>query len=163
MVEKKVKAIPYGYHVVTPYLTVRDAAQAIEFYKKAFGAEERVRMPGPDGKIMHAELRLGDSVIMLGEENLAMSSPSPASLGGTASGIMIYCEDVDQAFDRALRSGAKAIMPPADMFWGDRYGQLVDPFGHKWSIGTHVKDMSPDEMKKAQDAWMKEQAHAKKG
>ncbi len=153
----KVKAIPDGYHVVTPYLTVRNAGQAIDFYKKAFGAEESVRMDSPDGKVMHAEIRIGDSVVMLGDENPQMGSNSPQTLGGTTAGLMIYCENVDQAFERAGQAGAKAISPPMDMFWGDRYGQLSDPFGHKWSIGQHVKDVSPEEMAKAQEAWMKQQ------
>jgi PhnB protein len=154
----QVKAIPQGYHVVTPYLTVRNAAQAIEFYKKAFGAQETVRMDSPDGKVMHAEIRIGDSVVMLGDENPQMGSNSPQTLGGTTAGLMIYCENVDQAFERAVSAGAKAIAPPSDMFWGDRYGQLSDPFGHKWSLGQHIKDVSPEEMAKAQREWMKQQA-----
>jgi PhnB protein len=157
----KVKAIPDGYHVVTPYLTVRNAAQAIDFYKKAFGAEQTVRMDSPDGKVMHAEIRIGDSVIMLGDENPQMGSNSPQTLGGTTAGLMLYSENVDQAFDRAVKAGAKSLSPPADMFWGDRYGQLVDPFGHKWSIGQHIRDVSPEEMAKAQEAWMKQQMQQK--
>jgi PhnB protein len=157
----KVKAIPDGYHVVTPYLTVRDAAQAIDFYKKAFGAEQTVRMDSPDGKVMHAEIRIGDSVVMLGDENPQMGSNSPQTLGGTTAGLMIYSENIDQAFDRAIKAGAKAISPPADMFWGDRYGQLVDPFGHKWSLGQHIRDVSPAEMVKAQEEWMKQQQEQK--
>ena len=157
----KVKAIPDGYHVVTPYLTVRNAAQAIDFYKKAFGAEQTVRMDSPDGKVMHAEIRIGDSVIMLGDENPQMGSNSPQTLGGTTAGLVIYSENVDQAFDRAVKAGAKSLSPPADMFWGDRYGQLVDPFGHKWSLGQHIRDVSPEEMAKAQETWMKQQQQQK--
>jgi len=157
----KVKAIPEGYHVVTPYITVRNAAQAIEFYKKAFGAEEKLRMPGPDGKIMHAEIRIGDSVIMLGDENPQMGSHSPQTLGGATGGLMIYCEDVDQAFERATKAGAQSVMPPADMFWGDRYGTVADPFGHKWSLGQHIKDMTPADMVKAGQEWMKQQPQQK--
>jgi PhnB protein len=157
----KVKAIPDGYHVVTPYLTVRNAAQAIDFYKKAFGAEQTVRMDSPDGKVMHAEIRIGDSVVMLGDENPQMGSNSPQTLGGTTAGLMIYCDNVDQAFERAVQAGAKAISPPTDMFWGDRYGQISDPFGHKWSIGQHTKDVSPEEMAKAQEAWIKQQQQQK--
>jgi PhnB protein len=153
----KVKAIPEGYHVVTPYLTVRNAAQAIDFYNKAFGAEQTVRMDSPDGKVMHAEIRIGDSIIMLGDENPQTGSTSPQTLNGSTAGIMLYCENVDQAFERAVKAGAKATMPPADMFWGDRMGNLVDPFGHKWSLGQHVRDVSPAEMAQAQQEWMKQQ------
>jgi PhnB protein len=157
----KVKAIPDGYTAVTPYLTLRNAAAAIEFYKKAFGAEEHVRMAGPDGKIMHAEIRIGGAIVMLGEENPEMGGYSPQALNGTTAGLMVYTENVDQAFERAVKAGAKAITPPADMFWGDRYGNLVDPFGHKWSLATHVRDVSPEEMQKAQAEWMKQQAQHK--
>jgi PhnB protein len=154
----KVKAIPDGYHTVTPYLTVRGAAQALAFYRQAFGAEETFRMDGPDGKIAHAEFRIGGSVIMLGEENVDMGAHSPQSLNGTTAGVMVYTENVDQLFDRAVKAGAKALMPPTDMFWGDRYGNLIDPFGHKWSLATHVRDVTPEEMQKAQAEWMKQQA-----
>jgi len=157
----KVKAIPEGYHVVTPYLTLRNAAQAIEFYKSAFGAEQTVRMDGPDGKVMHAEIRIGDSVVMLGEESPQMGNNSPQTLGGTTAGLMIYSENVDQAFERAVKAGAKAVTPPTDMFWGDRYGTLTDPFGHKWSLGQHIRDVPPEEMAKAQEEWMKQQQQSK--
>jgi PhnB protein len=159
----KVKAIPEGYHVVTPYLTVRGAAQAIEFYQKAFGATPSVVMPSPDGKIMHAEIRIGDSVVMLADENPQMGNNSPQTLGGATAGIMLYTENVDQAFERAVKAGATAQMPPADMFWGDRFGSLVDPFGHKWSMATHIRDVSPDEMKKAQKEWEQSMAAQQKG
>lgn len=141
-----VKAIPDGYHTLTPYMTVRDAARAIEFYKQAFGAVEKGVMKGPDGKVMHAELRIGDSLFMLADEFPQYGSLSPLSTGGSGMGLHIYVEDVDSAFDRAVKAGAKTEMPVTDMFWGDRYGKLADPFGHKWSIATHKRDMSREEM-----------------
>ncbi|HVI10270.1 MAG TPA: VOC family protein [Candidatus Binatia bacterium] len=144
-----VKPIPEGFHSVTPYMTVRDAARAIEFYKQAFGAEERGVMKSPDGKVAHAQIRIGDSIIMLGDEFPEMGALSPLSTGGAGMGLHIYLDDVDTAFDRAIKAGCKVEMPLADMFWGDRYGKLADPFGHKWSIGTHKKDMSMDEMTEA--------------
>jgi PhnB protein len=153
---------PPQYHTVTPYLTVKRTSQAIDFYTKAFGAEELYRMEGPGGTVMHAELRIGDSVVMLGEESTDAGAISPQTLGGSPAGLHIYVADCDQAYARALKAGATAFQAPQDMFWGDRYGQLKDPFGHRWSIATHVKDMSPEEMKKAQDAWMKEAAQAQK-
>jgi PhnB protein len=141
-----VKPIPEGYHTLTPYMTVRDAAKAIAFYKQAFGATEKGVMNGPDGKIMHAELRIGDSIFMLADEFPQFGSLSPQSTGGSGMGLHIYAEDVDAAFDRAVKAGATVEMPVSDMFWGDRYGKLADPFGHKWSIATHKRDMSVDEM-----------------
>jgi PhnB protein len=138
-----VEAIPKGYHTITPYMTVRDAARAIEFYKQAFGAVERGAMKAPDGKIVHAELLIGDSIIMLADEFPQFGSLSPQSTGGAGMGLHIYLEDVDSAFDRAVE------MPVADMFWGDRYGKLADPFGHKWSIGTHKRDATMEEMEQA--------------
>jgi PhnB protein len=149
-----VEAIPKGYHTVTPYLTVRDAARAIEFYKQAFGATERGVMKGPDGKIMHAELMIGDSILMLADEFPEFGALSPQSTGGTSTGLHIYVKDVDSAFDRALKAGGSVEMPVSDMFWGDRYGKLKDPFGHKWSIATHTADLSADEMKKGMDEAM---------
>jgi uncharacterized glyoxalase superfamily protein PhnB len=149
-----VKAVPEGYHTITPHLTVRDAKRAIEFYKQAFGAVAKGAMPGPDGKIMHAEVRIGDSIIMLADEFPEFGSLSPQTTGGSGTGLHIYIEDVDAAFDRAVKAGATVEMPVADMFWGDRYGKLKDPFGHKWSIGTHTKDMSMDEMHKGMDEAM---------
>ena len=141
-----VQAIPDGYRSLTPYLRCRDAAAAMDFYKKAFGAEEIARMPGPSGKIMHGEMRIGDSMLMLGEENTQMKMHSPASLGGSATGLHIYVNDVDKAFARAVSAGCTVAMPLMNMFWGDRYGKLVDPFGHEWSIATHVEDVPPEEM-----------------
>jgi len=151
-----VKAIPIGYHSITPYMTVRDAAKAIEFYKQAFGAVEKGVMKGPDGKVMHAELIIGDSIFMLGDEFPEFGALSPQSTGGAGMGLHIYTEDVDSAFDRAVKAGARVEMPVADMFWGDRYGKLADPFGHKWSIGTHKKDMSMAEIEEAQQEFMKQ-------
>ena len=149
-----VKPIPEGYHTLTPYLTVRDAVRAIEFYKQAFGAQERGVMKGPDGKVMHAELKIGDSIIMLGDEFPEYGALSPQSTGGAGMGLHIYIDGVDAAFDRAVKAGARVDMPVSDQFWGDRYGKLTDPFGHKWSIGTHTKDMSADEMKRSMDEAM---------
>jgi PhnB protein len=145
---KKVPAIPPGYHSLTPFLTLRNTAKAIEFYKKAFGAKERSRMPGPGGSVMHAELVIGDSSIMMGDEMPQMGSKSPETLGGSAAGLMIYTTNVDALFAKATAAGATVEMPPMDMFWGDRYARLVDPFGHKWAIGTHIEDVSPKEMNK---------------
>ena len=149
-----VQAIPKDYHTITPYMTVRDAARAIEFYKQAFGAKEKGVMKGPEGKVMHAELVIGDSIIMLADEFPEFGSLSPQSTGGSGTGLHIYIEDVDSAFDRAVKAGAAVEMPVADMFWGDRYGKLRDPFGHKWSIGTHKADLSMEEMKKGMDETM---------
>jgi uncharacterized glyoxalase superfamily protein PhnB len=147
-----VKPVPDGYHTLTPFLTVRDATKAIEFYKQAFGAEVRGGvMKGPDGKVMHAELKIGDSIIMLSDEFPDFNCLSPQAIGGSATGLHIYLDGVDAAFDRAVKAGAEVEMPVMDQFWGDRYGKLKDPFGHKWSIGTHVKDLSMDEMKKGMD------------
>jgi PhnB protein len=146
-----VKPIPDGYHTLTPYLTVRNAVRAIEFYKQAFGAKERGVMKGPDGKVMHAELMIGDSIFMLADEFPEFGSLSPESVGGTPMGLHIYVDGVDTAFDRAVKAGAQVEMPVMDQFWGDRYGKLKDPFGHKWSIATHTKDLSADEMKRSMD------------
>ena len=149
-----VQAVPKGYHSITPFMTVRDAAHAIEFYKQAFGAKEKGIMKGPEGKVMHAELVIGDSTIMLADEFPEFGSLSPQSIGGSGTGLHIYIEDVDSAFDRAVKAGATVEMPVDDMFWGDRYGKLRDPFGHKWSIGTHKADLSMEEMKKGMDEAM---------
>jgi len=149
-----VKPIPEGYHTLSPYFTVRDAVRAIEFYKQAFGAQERGLMKGPDGKVMHAELKIGNSIVMLADEFPEFGAVAPESGGNTSMGLHIYVDNVDQAFDRAVKAGAKVEMPVSDQFWGDRYGKLRDPFGHKWSIATHVKDMSADEMKRSMDEAM---------
>jgi PhnB protein len=143
------KPIPDGYRTVTPYITVKGAAQAIEFYKRAFGAQEHERMTGPDGKtVMHGEIKIGDSIVMLADEMPQMGCRSPQTLGGCTGYIFLYVPDVDAAFKRAVEAGAKATMPPADMFWGDRFGTVEDPFGHQWGLGTHKEDLSPEEVRK---------------
>jgi PhnB protein len=151
---EKVKAVPTGFHTLTPHLTVRDADKALEFYKNAFGAEILHVARMPDGKVMHAGLRVGDSMLMLNEEFPEYGGVSPLSIGGTGVTIHIYTEDVDAAFNRAVAAGAQVRMPLMDQFWGDRYGMVADPFGHKWSIATHIKDMSPEEMQRAQEEAM---------
>jgi PhnB protein len=149
-----VKPVPDGYHTLTPALTVRDAARAIEFYKQAFGAKERGVMKGPDGKIMHAELTIGDSIVMLTDEFPEFGCLSPQSIGGSAMSLHIYLDGVDAAFNQAVNAGAEVEMPVMDQFWGDRYGKLKDPFGHKWSIATHTKDLALDEIKHGMDEAM---------
>jgi PhnB protein len=149
----KIQAIPKGYHTVTPSLTVAGAARAIDFYKKAFGAEEIMRFPGPDGKLMHAEIRIGDSVVMLGDEMPDHGAKGPKSIGGTSVGFFIYGENVDAAWKRAVDAGGKEVMPLADQFWGDRAGCIEDPFGHRWWLGQHVKDLTPDEIRKNAEAF----------
>jgi len=145
--ETKVAAIPRGYHSVTPHLTVRGAAEAIDFYKRAFGARERGRMPGPDGKtIMHAEVQIGDSIVFLADEFPDMGCRAPQTLGGTTGTLHIYVKDVDRAFQRAVAAGAEVRMPVTDMFWGDRYAKVADPFGHEWGLGTHKEDLSAREI-----------------
>ena len=139
---------PEGYHSLTPYLTMRDAAKAIDFYKKVFDAKEHMRMPAPGGKIGHAELQIGDSVIMLADE--CSEGKSPAALGGTPVGLMFYLPDVDATFKLALAEGATVQRPVQDQFYGDRSGSIVDPFGHIWHLATHVEDVSPEEMEKRQ-------------
>ena len=152
--ENQVKSIPDGFHTATPYLTVSDAGRAIEFYKKAFGAQEISRMEGPPGKIGHAEIKIGDSIVMLSDEMPGSSGRSPRSLGGTTVNIFLYVKDVDSAFNQAVAAGAKSEMPVADMFWGDRFGKLVDPFGHSWSMATHKEDVAPEEIRKRGQAAM---------
>jgi PhnB protein len=142
------QSIPKGFHTVTPHLVCRDAAKAIEFYQKAFGAEPRRAHYMPDGKIMHAEIRIGDSIIMLGEEAPSWGVLSPQSLGNTTTVIHLYTDDVDALFQKATAAGCTAAMPVMDQFWGDRYGQVVDPFGHKWSLATHKEDVSEEEVEK---------------
>jgi PhnB protein len=141
----QVKKIPDGMHTVTPHLVCAGAAQAIEFYKKAFGAEEMHRLPGDDGKLMHAAIRIGDSVVMLTDENLEWGALGPTALKGSPVTIHLNVEDVDAFAARAVKAGAKITMPVADMFWGDRYGKLEDPFGHQWSVATHVRDVDPSQ------------------
>jgi PhnB protein len=150
-----IKAIPEGYRTATPYLIVRGAAEAIEFYKRAFGATEMLRMADPQGRVGHAEIRIGDSVIMLADEHPAMGYRGPRSLGGSSVSILLYLDDVDAVFDRAVKAGAKALRPVANQFYGDRSGTLEDPFGHVWTIATHVEDVAPEELKRRADAAMK--------
>jgi PhnB protein len=145
---KAVKSIPSGYHTATPYLTLNECARAIDFYKKAFGAQEKMRMEGPHGKIGHAEIQIGDSVIMLADEMPDGGGRAPKSLGATTAGIFLYVNDVDSSFKQAVDAGAKTDMPPTDMFWGDRFGKLTDPFGHAWYMATHKEDVAPEEMRK---------------
>ncbi len=144
----KVKPIPDEYPQVTPYLSVDGAGAAIGFYVTVFGATERMRMPGPDGKIGHCELQIGDAMIMVADEFPGMGAPSPRTVGGTPVTISVYVEDVDDVFDRAVKAGAKALRPVEDQFYGDRSGQFEDPFGHRWNVATHVEDVPPDEMAK---------------
>ena len=143
--KKKVSPIPKGYAVLTPYLAIRGAAEAIEFYKKAFGAKERMRMNGPDGKVGHAELLIGGCVVMMADEFPGMNT-SPSTLNGTSVNMMIYVKDVDASFQKALELGAKPVFPPMDKFYGDRMGAITDPFGHVWCLATHIEDVPPKEM-----------------
>lgn len=143
-----VNPIPEGYPRVSPYLYVNGANEALDFYAKVFGAAERARMPGPEGKILHAELEVGDSIIMLSDEFEQFGNRSPKSIGGTPVLISLYVEDVDDTFNRAVEMGAKSIQPVQDQFYGDRSGQFEDPFGHRWSVASHVEDVSPEEMAK---------------
>ena len=144
---KKVQGIPKGYHTLTPSLCVAGAAQAIDFYKRAFGAEELMRYPTPDGKIMHAEIKIGDSIVMLGDEMPEHGAKSPRSYGGTPVGFFFYLENVDSAWKRAVDAGAVVAVPLADQFWGDRTGCLEDPFGHRWWLAQRVQELSPDELR----------------
>lgn len=149
------KPIPAGYHSVTPYLIIKGAADAIEFYKRAFGATESMRMQGPDGKIGHAEIRIGDSVVMLADEHPDMGSRSPQSLGGAGVSLVVYVEKVDETFQRAVAAGAKELRPVANQFYGDRSGTLQDPFGHVWTVSTHVEDIVPEEMRRRSEEFLK--------
>jgi PhnB protein len=144
-----VKRVPDGMHTVTPYLVCAGASDAIAFYKKAFGATELMRLPTPDGKLMHSAIRIGDSVIMLNDEFPEMGSLGPKSRQGTSVTIHLCVEDADEWFARAVKAGATVKLPLQDMFWGDRYGQIEDPFGHNWSIATHIRDLTPDEIQEA--------------
>jgi len=144
-----VRPIPEGYHTATPYLICNGAAEAIEFYKKAFGAVETVRMPMPGGKLGHAEIKIGDSHIMLADESPENGIHAPQHFGGTPVSILLYVESVDTVFNQAVSAGAKAIRPPQDMFYGDRTSWVSDPFGHSWYLHTHVRDVSAEEMRKA--------------
>jgi PhnB protein len=153
-----VKPIPDGYHTVTPYITVRDAAAALAFYKQALGATEVMRFDTPDGRVAHAEIQIGDSKVMLGDECPAFGNKSPHTLGGTPGGLCVYVEDCDAVFEKALATGATVMKPMEDQFYGDRSGTVIDPFGHAWTIATHKEDVSLDEMKARMAALMQPQA-----
>ena len=140
------RPIPEGYHSVSPALAIDGAAEAIDFYKRAFGAKERSRMPGPEGKVAHAELEIGDSVVMLSDPFPQSTVKAPTELGGTTVGLFVYVEDVDALFRQAVDAGATVTMELEDMFWGDRFGTLTDPYGHSWSLATHVEDVPAEEM-----------------
>ena len=152
------QAVPKGYHTVTPSLVIAGAAKAIEFYKKAFGAEEKSRFPAPNGTLMHAEIRIGDSIIMMGDEMPEQGGRGPKSLGGSPVTLFIYQDNVDAAWKRAVDAGARVVMPLSDQFWGDRGGCLEDPFGHNWWLCQHIKDMSPREMQQAAEAFYSQHA-----
>jgi PhnB protein len=153
--KKAVSPIPAGYHTITPYLVINNAGKAIEFYKKAFGAKEINRMAKPDGTIMHGEIQIGDSRLMFADHSAIPGAHSPETLNGTPVSIFLYVEDVDTIFKQALAAGATEAMPVQDMFWGDRYGRLVDPFGHHWHVATHTEDISAEEMGKRAAASMR--------
>jgi PhnB protein len=147
-VSTKTHYIPAGYHSVTPYIIVRNAARALDWYQNVFGAQEEIRFPMPDGKIGHAEIKIGDSHIMLADEFPQMNAVSPETIGGTASALMIYVEDVDSVFKKAVAGGARVKQDLQDKFYGDRNATFYDPFGHQWTIATHVEDVSPEEMQR---------------
>lgn len=151
----KVKSVPQGYTTVTPTITVSDGHKAIEFYKRALGATERGRFEGPDKKIMHAEIQIGNAIVMLNDE--VMGNRSARSLGGSPITFFLYVEDADVAFRKAIAAGGKQLAPVDDMFWGDRMGQFEDPFGYRWNVATHIKDMSPEEIKRAGEEFFKKQ------
>ncbi len=156
----KVKPIPEGYHTVTPYLIIKDAASAIEFYKKAFRATEVMRMTDPSGKVLHAEIKIGDSPIMMSDEFPEMDARSPQSFGGSPVSIHLYVEDIDTLASQAIAAGAKVLRPVQDQFYGDRSGTFADPFGHVWHISTHKEDVSPEEIRKRFEAYMKQSCGA---
>jgi len=155
------KPIPDGYHTVTPYLIVKDAARALDFYQQAFGATELFRMAGPNGTIGHAEIKIGDSPIMLADEHPEHGFVGPQTLGGTPVSICLYVKDVDVLAQRAIAAGAKVLRPVKDQFYGDRSGTLADPFGHVWTISTHVEDVPPEEMSRRFESFCKQQVGAK--
>ena len=148
------QAIPEGFHTVTPMFMFKDTRKAIEFYKRAFGAEERFAMPGPDGTgVMHAELRIGSSIIMMGDENPQQACKSAETVGGSPVSFYLYLENADEAFRTALEAGAETRMPVQDMFWGDRAGTVQDPFGYSWTLATHIKDLTPEEIRQGAEAF----------
>ncbi len=150
---KKAQAVPKEYHTVTPSIFVNGAAEAIDFYKKAFGAEERGRFEGPDGSIMHAEIKIGDSIMMLADEMPDYGGKGPKSFGGTPVSFFLYREDVDAAWKQAINAGGKEVQPLIDQFWGDRAGCLEDPFGHKWWLAQHLEDLSPEELRQRAESY----------
>ena len=150
-----VKPIPDGYHSVTPYLTIKGAGRALDYYKKAFGAEELMRHDGPGGMVMHAEVKIGDSIVMMSDEFPEMGCKSPQALGGSPVGLMVYVKDVDTAFDRAVKAGGTVVRPLKDQFYGDRSGTLTDPFGHQWTVATHKEDLSQAEIERRAAAMFK--------
>ena len=160
---KNVKPIPEGYHTVTPYLVLRDTKRALEFYKKAFGAETRLSMPNPDGRIMHAEVKIGDSMLFLSDEfpEMAPDLKSPQSAGVATGSTFLYVQDVDAVVKKAVDAGAKVIMPVADMFWGDRFGKVVDPFGHHWGVATRKEDLTPEQIEKRKTEFEKKMVQKK--
>jgi PhnB protein len=156
-----VQAIPQGFHSLTPGLTCKDAAKAIEVYKKAFGATERSRFAGPDGKIMHAELQIGDSMIFLADEFPGMSA-APTQGAPPSQAVYMYVPNVDATYDQAVAAGCQGAMPVSDMFWGDRFGKVIDPFGHHWNLATHTEDVAPAEMERRGKEWMAKMASMSK-
>jgi PhnB protein len=148
MSKSQVKPVPEGHHSVTPYLVVDGAARALDFYRRVFGAAERMRMPGPDGKVGHAEISIGDSVIMLADEHPEVGARGPRAFGGSPVSLMLYVADVDATVKTAVAAGAKILRPVEDKFYGDRSGSIEDPFGHHWHVSTHKEDVPPDEMKR---------------
>ena len=159
MSTSSVKPIPEGMHSLTPQIVCAGAASAIDFYRQAFGATELMRMPTPDGKIGHAQIRIGNSVVMLTDESAQCGSFGPKTLKGTPVSLYLYVENADAAFERAVAAGATVVMPLADMFWGDRWGYLEDPFGHRWHIASHVRDVEPEKMQRAMQEAMAERQH----
>ncbi len=155
----KITAVPPGYSTITPSITLKDTPKAIEFYTKALGAVERMRMPGPDGRIVHAEIQIGNSFVMMNDE--VMGTRSAETVGGSPVSFYVYVEDADAAYARAIAAGCTSLAPMTDMFWGDRMGAVEDPYGYRWTLATHVKDVTDEEMRKGSDAFMKQMAGAR--
>jgi len=156
----KVKAVPKGFRTVTPALTIAGCAKAIEYYKKAFNAKEIMRMEMPGGGVAHAEIKIGNSIIMMSDEFPQMNALSPKTIGGSGSRLVLYVRNCDRVFKRAVKAGATANMEPTDMFWGDRWSQVTDPFGHVWAITTHKEDLTPEQLTERSQKWMAEMAQA---
>jgi len=154
-----VRAIPEGFHSITPAIVCKGAARAIEYYKEVFHAKEKLRMPGPGGVVMHAELAIGDSILMLSDEFPGMTSAPPADAPNSIN-LFLYTDDVDTVFNRAVKAGAKVEMPLENQFWGDRYGKIRDPFGHRWGLAQHIEDVAPEEMKKRSEAFTSKMSKA---